>query len=590
MTLTYRWSDVRKDLAAGLTVAAIAVPQAMAYSLIAGIDPRFGLYSAVVVTAIASVFGSSSHLINGPTNAISLVVFSALAVVGPETRSAAFQATFLLAAMVGLIQILIAVLKLGDLTRYISDSVILGFMTGAGFLIALTQVGNLLGLEDRGTGYQHILVRLWLTVTSGGSINPRSVVVSLTTVILVLGLRRLSRKHRLPRLDMLMALVVVAVLAATLGWSHPGIDGKPAVAVVGDIPAGLPAPHVPEFKLSWVRQMGASALAIACLGLLEALAISKSIANRTREPLDYNRQCLAEGLANLGGSFFQCLPGSGSLTRSAINFQAGAVSRWSGVFAAAAVAMVIVLFGPSARFIPKPALAGILLVTAAGLIDWQRLRYALHASRYDAGLVMVTALAAVFVSVELSILIGVALSIVMFVPAPRRITVNELAVGGDRFLRDRQPDDPRCNRMIILDLEGELFFGASPDLDAMLRRTEAKDQGAGMRIIILRVKRTRNPDMVCMERFQHFLRDMEQKAVTVLLCGVRGDFDQAMKNLRFYDWLPTERILRENAGHPGSATAAAVRYAYDLLGDDVCDTCPRRKPTEPESGAIHYVI
>ncbi len=334
MALTYRWSDVRKDLAAGLTVAAIAVPQAMAYSLIAGIDPRFGLYSAVVVTAIASVFGSSSHLINGPTNAISLVVFSALAVVGPETRSAAFQATFLLAAMVGLIQILIAVLKLGDLTRYISESVILGFMTGAGFLIALTQVGNLLGLEDRGTGYQHILVRLWLTVTSGGTINPRSVVVSLTTVILVLGLRRLSRKYRLPRLDMLMALVVVAVLAATLGWSHPGVDGKPAVAVVGDIPAGLPAPHVPEFKVLWVRQMAPSALAIACLGLLEALAISKSIAHRTREPLDYNRQCLAEGLANLGGSFFQCLPGSGSLTRSAINFQAGAVSRWSGVFAA----------------------------------------------------------------------------------------------------------------------------------------------------------------------------------------------------------------------------------------------------------------
>ncbi len=589
MALSYRWSDVRKDLAAGLTVAAIAVPQAMAYSLIAGIDPRFGLYSAVVVTAIASVFGSSSHLINGPTNAISLVVFSALAVVNPETRSAAFQATFLLAAMVGLIQILVAVLKLGDLTRYISESVILGFMTGAGFLIALTQVGNLLGLEDRGTGYQHILVRLWLTVTSGGTINPRSVVVSLTTVILVLGLRRLSRKYRLPRLDMLMALVVVAVLAATLGWSHPGVGGKPAVAVVGDIPAGLPAPHVPEFKVLWVQKMAPSALAIACLGLLEALAISKSIAHRTREPLDYNRQCLAEGLANLGGSFFQCLPGSGSLTRSAINFQAGAVSRWSGVFAAVAVAIVIVLFGPSARFIPKPALAGILLVTAAGLIDWQRLRYALHASRYDAGLVLVTALAAVFVSVELSILIGVALSIVMFVPRASRITASELTVGGDRFLRDRQPDDPRCNRMIILDLEGQLFFGAAPDLDRYFDELRQKID-AGVRIIILRVKRTQNPDMVCMERFQHFLRDMEQKAVTVLLCGVRVDFDQAMKNLHFHDWLPRERIFRENAGLPGSATAAAVRYAYDLLGDDMCDTCPRRKPAEPENGAIHYVI
>ena len=346
MTLTYRWSDVRKDLVAGLTVAAIAVPQAMAYSLIAGIDPKYGLYSAVVVTAIASVFGSSSHLINGPTNAISLVVFSALAVVGPETGSAIVQATFLLAAMVGLIQILIAVLKLGDLTRYISESVILGFMTGAGFLIALTQVGNLLGLQDRGDGSQHILYRLWLTMTSGGSVNLRSVVVSATTVVLVLALRRVSRKHRLPRLDMFMALIVVAALAAALGWSHAGRPGQVGGRGRRRHPARPARPCLPEFKLSWARQMATSSLAIACLGLLEALAISKAIAHRTREPLDYNRQCLAEGLANLGGSFFQCLPGSGSLTRSAINFQAGAVSRWSGIFAAAAVAAVILLFGP----------------------------------------------------------------------------------------------------------------------------------------------------------------------------------------------------------------------------------------------------
>ncbi len=589
MDWTFPWSNVRKDLVAGLTVAAIAVPQAMAYSLIAGIDPEFGLYSAVVVTAIASVFGSSSHLINGPTNAISLVVFSALAIIGPETRSAAFQATFVLAAMVGMIQILIAVLKLGDLTRYISESVILGFMTGAGFLIALTQMGNLLGLKDQGTGHQNILVRLWLTLTSGESINVRSVGVSLATVVLVLVLRRVARRHGLPRLDMLVALILVAVLAATLGWSRPDIDGNSLVAVVGHVPAGLPTPHVPAFNLSWMSQMATSALAIACLGLLEALAISKSIANQTGERLDYNRQCLAEGLANLGGSFFQCLPGSGSLTRSAINFQAGAVSRWSGVFAAAAVAVVIVLFGPLVRFIPRPALAGILVVTAAGLIDRPRLRRALRASRYDAGLVMVTALAAVFVSVELSVLVGVALSIVMFVPRAARITVSELTVGGDRFLRDRHPDDPRCTRIIIMDFEGELFFGAAPELDRYFAELKQKVND-GVRIIILRVKRTRNPDMVCMERFQNFLQDMEQNAVAVLLCGVRDDFDQAMKNLHFYDWLPMERIFRENAGLPGSATAAAVRHAYKLLGDDICDTCPRRKPAEPEDGAFYYVI
>lgn len=588
--MTYHWNDMRRDVVAGLTVAAIAVPQGMAYALIAGIDPQFGLYSAIVVTGIASIFGSSSHLINGPTNAISLVVFSALALVGPQTPEQAFEATFLLAAMVGVIQILIAVFKLGDLTRYISEAVVLGFMAGAGVLVALTQMGNLLGLADRGTGHQHILVRLWLTLTSGDSISPRALGLGLATVVLVISFRHLARKYRLPRLDLLLALSVVTVAAVALGWCHPDGDGELPLAVVGHVPAGLPTFHVPEIHPDWLQRMGGSALAIACLGLLEALAIAKSIANRTREPLDYNRQCLAEGLANLVGGFFQCLPGSGSLTRSAINFQAGAVSRWSGVFAAAAVAVVVVLFGPLARFIPKAALAGILLVTAAGLIDWHRLRYALRASRYDAWLVAVTALAAVFVSVEFSILIGVALSIFMFVPRAARVAATELTVGADRFLRDRQPNDPCCNRMAILDIEGELFFGAAPELDRCFAATKQKIN-SGLRIVVLRLKRTRNPDMVCMERFQHFLHDMEQKNVVVLLCGVRDSFHQAMTNLRFHDWLPAERVFRENSNAPGTATLNAVRYAYELLGDDLCDACPRRKPPpEPDNGALYYVI
>src|ERR1700727_2723248 len=158
MKLNYSWGKTRNDLLAGVTVAAISLPQAMAYALIAGVDPRFGLYSAIVVTLVASIFGSSSHLINGPTNAISLVVFSALAFFDVDARFDAYQATFLLGIMIGSIQILIAVFKLGDLTRYISESVVIGFMAGAGILVGLGQVANFLGLHDRGTGHQHVLL------------------------------------------------------------------------------------------------------------------------------------------------------------------------------------------------------------------------------------------------------------------------------------------------------------------------------------------------------------------------------------------------------------------------------------------------
>ena len=588
MAWTYGWSEARRDLVAGLTVAAIAVPQAMAYAQIAGIDPRYGLYSAIVVTAIASIFGSSSHLINGPTNAISLVVFSALAFLGGD-KPLAVEATFLLAAMVGIIQILIAVFKLGDLTRYISESVVLGFMAGAGSLIGLSQLGNLFGLHDRGSGNQHILHRLWLTLRGGGPANFRSLAIGLGTVLLVLVLRKLFRRYRLPRVDMLLALTVAAIAAGWLGWSVAGIQGRAAVAVLEKVPAGLPALRVPPIKLPLIEELAGSALAIACLGLLEALAIAKSISLQTRQALDYNRQCLAEGLANLGGGFFQCLPGSGSLTRSAINFQAGAASRCSGVFAAATVALVVVLLAPLSRFVPKAALAGILMVTAAGLVDRRRLLRALRASRFDAGLVLTTALAAVFVSVESSILIGVALSILMFVPRAARLKATELVVGAERTIRDRQPSDPCCNRMAVLDLEGEFFFGAAPELDRYFAELRQRTE-AGLRVIVLRVKRTRNPDIVCMERLQHFLLEMEGLKITVLLCGVRADFAQAMHNLHFSDWLPADRVFAENAAVTGSATLSAVRRAYELLGADVCENCPRRTTTEADQGALYYMI
>jgi SulP family sulfate permease len=589
----YPWRAAQRDLVAGLTVAAIAVPQAMAYALIAGVDPRFGLYSAIVVTAVAAVFGSSQHLMNGPTNAISLVVFSAIAFVANNPRDAA-QATFLLAVMAGSIQILVAVFRLGDLTRYISESVVIGFMAGAGLLIGLTQLSNLTGLKEPrpermkelGSVGKHVLVRLWLTFSEGGAVNGRALAIGLGTAALVLILRKVTRRYHLPRLDMLAALIIAAIAATCLGWTHA--NGKPVIAVVGEVVAKPPMPHLPPLgRWDWIQQMSGSALAVASLGLLEALSVAKAIAHQTRQRLDYNRQCLAEGLANVCGGFFQCLPGSGSLTRSTINFQAGAATRWSGVFAAAAVAIVVCLFGPLAAYIPKPALAGILLVTAAGLVDRRRIAHAVRASRFDALLVLATAASAVLIGVEFSILIGVGLSILMFVPRAARLKASELTIGADRVIRDRQPGDPCCERMMILDLEGEFFFGAAPELD---RYFDALLERKDLRIVVLRVKRTRNPDIVCMERLQHFIIEMRGRGVPVLLCGVRPDFAQAMRNLRFEEFLPEDQVFHEEPRHIGSSTLAAVRHAYELLGEDVCGHCPRRAPPEPDRETFYYQI
>ncbi len=589
-SLSYDWSKGRRDLLAGLTVAAISLPQGMAYALIAGVDPRFGLYSAVVVTLVASLLGSSSHLINGPTSAISLVVFSALAFIDPNATSDLYEAMFLLGVMVGIVQIGIAVFKLGDLTRYISESVILGFMAGAAVLLAVGQIGSALGVREKGTGHQHVLYRLWLTVVHGDPVNLKALAISATSVALALLLRRAVRRYRLPQLDMFVVLLMVAVAAYALGWSQPDASGHPAVVVIGSLKAGLPTPHIPEIHWNWIGQLSSSAVAIAFLGLLEALSIAKSIAHHTHQPLDYNRQCRAEGVANLVGGFFRCLPGSGSLSRSAINYQAGAATRFSGVITAVVVALAMLALAPLTRYIPKAALAGLLLVTAARLIDVERLRYALRASRYDAGLVVITALAALFIGVEFAILIGVALSILLFVPRAARLKAKELVVSPEGVVRERLSADPQCTAVAVWDFEGEFFFGAAPELDRHFATLKARTVQQQARYLVLRLKRVRNPDVVCIERLEHFLREAQHNGLVVLLAGLQPELRAVLKNLGFTAWYPADRFFPEEDEN-WSATVRAVRHAYTLLGkDNTCTHCMGWAQAQREAKDLYYLV
>lgn len=556
--LRYDSTLFRRDLIAGLTVAAIAVPQGMAYALLAGVDPRFGLYSAIVVTFVASVFGSSSHLINGPTSAISLVVFSALSIFEPEQRVEAAEAMFALGVMIGTIQIFIAVFRLGDLTRYISESVILGFMAAASVLLAVGQIANALGVKEKGTGAQHVFHRLWLTLTSGDALNVKAVTITLSALVLAVALRAIVKRYKLLQFDMLAVLVIVGGAAYLAGWTIAGPSGKSAVGVAGIVPAALPLPHIPVIKLKWLWDLSADALAVAFLGLLEALAIAKAIANETRQPLDYNRQILAEGLANLAGGFFRALPGSGSLSRSAINYQAGAATRFSGILAASFVALALLALAPLAKYVPKPALAALLLLTAVRLIDLKRLAYTIRASRPDAAIVIVTGVSGLVFGLDQAILIGVALSVALFVPRAAKLKVTELIVDDGRVVRARRGDEPANDGFLIFDLEGELFFGIAPELARTFRDIKYRLEKDNIDKLLLRLKRVRNPDVVMLEQLEHFLKEMHASGVEVWLAGLRSDLIAAMRRLDFDEWFPPDRLLVHGA-EDYSATLAAIR-------------------------------
>lgn len=578
---TYSWHDLSCDVLAGLTVAAVALPQAMAYAQIAGIPPQYGLYTAIVMTAVGALLDSSKQLINGPTNAISIAVLSALVGFSDAER---IGAAILLALMVGVIQTGISLLRLGDLTKYVSHAVIVGFTLGAAILLVLDQLKNLLGLPALGTGEDHFLKRVWLTLSHIEDTNRIALYIGLGTVALALLLRLINIRYKMRLPELLLALICMTAIVSSWRLDQQGIK------IVGKIPAELPSFAFPDINMESVNKLGSSALAIALLGLLEAISMAKAIAAVTRQKLDINQQCLSEGVANIAGSMFHCFPGSGSLTRSTINQQAGGRTQWSGVISAIAIAATVLLLAPYAYFIPKSGLAGILMLSAWRLVDRHQLVYYLRTTRFDMWIVLLTATAAVAVSVEFCVLIGVFLSFVLYVPQAARVHMTELVLTPERIVRERLPDDVPCSRIRIYSLEGEFFFGAAPELEQVLDAIADAVEPEG-RVVILRLKRARNPDAVCMSVLERFNERMHEANIAVLMCGVRPDLTKVINSSGLLGRLGAGRIFMfEETGKFWSSTLEAMRFAYELVGNDLCDHCPRHAESLNQKNGWYYLI
>jgi SulP family sulfate permease len=415
----------------------------------------------------------------------------------------------------------------------------------------------------------HFLVRFAQTVWYG-HINWPTAAVGVGTIAFVLALRWFKRLAKLP----LLPEFLIAVIVAAAGTAYLGLD-KQGVAIVGQIPTKLPSFAFPKLDWHTVQEMATGSLAIAVLGLLEAIAMAKSIAAVTGQRLDINQQALSEALANITGGFFQCMPGSGSLTRSAINQQAGAKTQWSGVVSAIAVATVVVLAGSYARFIPKAALAALLMVTSWRMVDWAALRYHARATRFDAVIIIVTALSAVLISVEFCVLIGVFMSFLLVVPRSANVLFTEFVLDEDGIIEERDEDDQRvCDRIQIYGLEGELYFGAVPSLEAHFDTIHSRCSDR-TEFVLLRLKRVRNVDGVSIRALEKFLESMTARGIPVLLCGVRADLHTVFDRTGLHDRLePHQLFLEQRVKH--SSTQQAIRYAYHNLREP-CSFCPRKE-------------
>jgi SulP family sulfate permease len=571
---------LQRDFFAGVTVAAVAVPQAIAYAKIFGMPAEMGLYTAIVMTSVGALLDSSKQLINGPTNAISIAMLSALASIDGDDRRR--SAAILMALLVGLIQTAISLGRFGDLSRFISKAVIVGFTLGASVLLLMDQLKNVLGLQVATDPHDHFLVRFFKTISTGQGVHWPTLCVAFVTAVIALSMRWINRRFSVWLPEFLIAIVAVA---SGLYWFDP--SGELQVKLTENVPRKLPWFSIPQWDWMMVRELSGSAMAIAFLGLLEAMAMAKSIASKTGEKLDMNQQCLSEGLANTIGSFFNCFPGSGSLTRTYINHSSGAATQWSGVISAAGVAATILLFAPFAAYIPGPALAAILVLTAFRMTEVATLKYIAKATRFDALILAITALSAILVSVEFCILIGVALSFALYIPKAAKITMTELAVTTDRVIREVQPDDPRCSLVRIYNLEGELFFGSAPDFEDLLDSIELQVQPS-WRVIILRLKRARNPDSVCMQILEKFITKMHDQNVTVMLSGVDDDVLGVLANVGMLQLIGASNVFREES-EIWASTIQALKAAYRLLGSQRCAHCPNH-PEHLDTTDWSYMI
>ena len=545
---------------AGLTGAAIVLPQGVAFAAIAGMPPEYGLYTSMVPAIIAALFGSSWHLVSGPTTAASIVMFSSLSVIAVPGSAEYISMAITLAFMVGIIQLAMGLVRLGTLVNFISHSVIIGFTAGAACLIAAKQAKTFLGIDLHDS--DHLTQDLGYLFTHWDSLHPLASVVALTTLVIGVLANRIN--PRFP--GMIVALVLGSVVAVLLnlgfGEEYTGIQ------MVGALPRQLPPLSTPEFSLIVLRDLAPLALAMTLFALTEAVSIARSISIKSGQPISGNQEFIGQGLSNIAGSFFSAYVATGSFNRSGANYDSGARTPLAAASAGVILIIIVLAIAPLTSYLPKAAVAGLLLLVAWRLINFAQIKKILRADRNEAVVLSVTFFSTLFLKLEFAILFGVILSLMIFL---RRTSKPKL------LPRVPDPDSrqrkfklgailPECPQLKILRLEDSLYFGSVSHVGELLRRyrehypeqkhlfllTKGINQidvaGAELLVSEARARRMMGGDL-----YLYRLKDSAAKVMD------RGGYTEEIKTENFFD-----------------SKAEAIAGIFEKLDKDICATCTKR--------------
>jgi len=447
-------TSLKADFLAGLTGAVIVLPQGVAFATIAGLPPEYGLYTAMVTPIVAALFGSSFHLVSGPTTAISIVVFSAISHHAEPGSAEFLSLTLTLTFLAGVYQLAFGLARLGALVNFVSHTVVIGFTAGAAILIATSQMQHITGIfVPKGESFLHIWVDLYQGIES---LNLYLLVIGMATLLTAI----VSKKY-FPKLpNLLIGMVVGSVIAIV--FKNFTADIK----LVGEIPAQLPPFSIPEFSFATIRMLAPEAFAVALLGLIEAVSISRAVATKSYQRINANQEFIGQGMSNIFGSFFSSYAGSGSFTRSGVNYASGAKTPLSAIFAALFLMIIVLLIAPLTAYLPIAAMGGIILLVAYKLIDFHHIRQTLSFSKTESTILLTTFFATLFLELEFAIYLGVLLSLVLFLaktstPGIPTLSIDDQSENNHRkFIDINKKPIKQCPQLKIIRIDMSVYFGS----------------------------------------------------------------------------------------------------------------------------------
>lgn len=530
----YNQNMLKSDLVAGLTVGIMLIPQGMAYALIAGMPPIYGLYASLIPLVIYGLFGTSRQLSVAPVAMMSLLAAAGVGPIAGGDVERYIALALLLAMMVGFIQFALGLARFGFLTNFLSHPILAGFTSAAALIIGFSQIKHLLGISIERSHHIHDI--LWQAVQQWDAIHIPTIIIGLAGIVLLVGLKRWKKSF--PGALLLVVLAILSVWGLSLSDS--------GVLIVGEVPGGLPGFALPIINWTDLTLLFPTALAISLVGFMESIAVAKVYASKNQYEVDANQELIGLGLANIIGSLFQSFPVAGGFSRTAVNAEAGAKTQVSALVSAGIIALTLLFLTPLFYFLPNAVLASIILVAVVGLIDWKEAVYLWRVDRMDFGLMLLTFFATLGLGIEQGILVGVVASLLLVLhQSSRPHSAFEGRLPGTNTFRnlERYPKAQALPGVGIFRLDASLYFANAGYFKDQITRLDR--QHGGLHALILNFFPVNRLDSSAVHALQEVIGEYKQRGVHILFAGVKGPVMDRMEKAGLVKAIGIEHFFLE---------------------------------------------